>query len=253
MRKTILTIWIAALAAGPAFAKAEKATEPNRPLSKEQARRLETINKDIQQMRARIEANYSYQIEQVRLRAAEQIEDYEKSQRALLASKGMTTAMWIEQVGELPANHTKNSDGLWLPNDLIAKTEKQIAEVTQQIKQQADAQVAELERQKQYFLTKGLDELRKRLETSVLKPTAEQPLGTLCGIVYGAKKRSALINRKIVHEGDIVLGVKIVKIDKRKVYFEKAGIKWQQKVGQAPQEYWQVPETGVSKGAKPAV
>ena len=50
------------------------------------------------------------------------------------------------------------------------------------------------------------------------------------GIVYSEDNSSAVIGEQIVHEGDEVLGVTIVKINEKSVDFEMNGKKWTQKV-----------------------
>jgi len=55
--------------------------------------------------------------------------------------------------------------------------------------------------------------------------------GLVSGIAYSKDKQSAVINNKIiVHEGDTIAGITIVKIYKDKVEFTKNGKNWIQKV-----------------------
>jgi type II secretory pathway component PulC len=51
----------------------------------------------------------------------------------------------------------------------------------------------------------------------------------LKGILYSEDNPSALIGETIVAEGDIINGVKVVKINKDTVEFEKDGEKWTQR------------------------
>jgi CheY-like chemotaxis protein len=62
--------------------------------------------------------------------------------------------------------------------------------------------------------------------------------GTVVGILHGKEKPCALINIELVHEGDIRNGVKIVRINKDEVEFEKNGEKWTQKVLANPNPAW---------------
>jgi hypothetical protein len=55
---------------------------------------------------------------------------------------------------------------------------------------------------------------------------------TVRGIVYSSNKPSAIIANQIVGEGDVIVGVKIIKIGKDFVAFEKNGKRWQQQVRQ---------------------
>jgi hypothetical protein len=56
----------------------------------------------------------------------------------------------------------------------------------------------------------------------------------LKGILYSEGNSSALIGETIVREGDIIDGVKVVKINKKTVEFEKDGEKWTQRCGNSP-------------------
>jgi hypothetical protein len=55
---------------------------------------------------------------------------------------------------------------------------------------------------------------------------------TVRGIVYSSSKPTAIIADQIVGEGDVIVGVKIIKIGKDFVAFEKDGKRWQQQVRQ---------------------
>ncbi|GAI39939.1 unnamed protein product, partial [marine sediment metagenome] len=50
------------------------------------------------------------------------------------------------------------------------------------------------------------------------------------GIVYNEDNSSAVIGVQIVHEGDKVSGVTIIKINEKSVDFEMNGKRWTQKV-----------------------
>jgi hypothetical protein len=56
----------------------------------------------------------------------------------------------------------------------------------------------------------------------------------LRGILYSEGNSSALIGETIVREGDIIDGVKVIKINKKTVEFEKDGEKWIQHCGNSP-------------------
>jgi hypothetical protein len=66
--------------------------------------------------------------------------------------------------------------------------------------------------------------------------------GTVVGILYSKEKACALINHEVVCEGDITNGVKVVRIDKHKVEFEKDGERWTQKVLANPNSAWKTPK-----------
>jgi hypothetical protein len=69
------------------------------------------------------------------------------------------------------------------------------------------------------------------------KITATQD-GTIVGILYSEENSCVLINRELVYEGDISNGVKVVKIDRCEVEFERNGKKWTQKVLDNPNPAW---------------
>lgn len=73
--------------------------------------------------------------------------------------------------------------------------------------------------------------------------TAPMKAGTVLGILHGKGKPCALINIELVHEGDIRKGVKVVKIDKDKIEFEKNGERWMQKVLANPNPAWESSES----------
>ena len=63
--------------------------------------------------------------------------------------------------------------------------------------------------------------------------------GMITGIIYSENSPSALLNSQIIHEGDIIQGIKVVKIRKGAVEFEKDGKKWTQGLGGTPAPYWE--------------
>jgi hypothetical protein len=62
--------------------------------------------------------------------------------------------------------------------------------------------------------------------------------GTVTGISHCRGNSWALINHELVREGDIINGVRVVKINKRSVEFEKNGERWMQKVQANPNSVW---------------
>jgi len=55
--------------------------------------------------------------------------------------------------------------------------------------------------------------------------------GLLASILYSARVSSVVIDGRILHEGETIHGVKVVRIHEDKVELAKNGEKWQQKVG----------------------
>jgi hypothetical protein len=120
----------------------------------------------------------------------------------------------------------------------FAVAQSRIAERKSEILAKLEQETADLERQKNYALTVTLPELEKQLKQDLLKPEAKPTRGLVTGIVYSADKPSAIVDRQIVHEGDVIDGVTVVKIYKDNVKFSKKSKNWEQKVQQAPEAYW---------------
>lgn len=95
-----------------------------------------------------------------------------------------------------------------------------------------------LERQKEHALTVGFAKLEKQSKEDAITPKPKATHGLVKGIVYSSEKPSAVVDHKIVHEGEKIHGVAVVKIYIDKVEFEKNSKKWEQKVRQTPEAYW---------------
>jgi hypothetical protein len=83
-----------------------------------------------------------------------------------------------------------------------------------------------------YFLAraKGKDVVSPKEVVVSLKEVVDSPRKVaLKGILYSEDNPSVIIGSKIVKEGDIIDGVKVVKISKNTVEFEKDGEKWTQR------------------------
>jgi hypothetical protein len=120
----------------------------------------------------------------------------------------------------------------------FAVAQSKIAERKSEILAKLEFETADLERGRNYALTVTLPELEKRLKQDLLKPEPEPTHGLVTGIVYSADKPSAIVDRKIVHEGDVIHGATVVKIYQDKVKFSEKGKNWEQKVQQTPEAYW---------------
>ena len=62
--------------------------------------------------------------------------------------------------------------------------------------------------------------------------------GVVTGISYAKEGSSAAIGYEIVHDGDMIDGVKVVKIHIDKVEFEKNGKRWAQGVREKRNRSW---------------
>jgi len=120
----------------------------------------------------------------------------------------------------------------------FAVAQSLIAERKSEILAKLEYETADLERQKDYALTVTLPELEKRLKEDQLKPEPKPTHGVVTGIVYSEDKPSAIVDRKIVHEGDVIYGATVVKIYRDNVKFSRKSKNWEQKVQQPPESYW---------------
>jgi type II secretory pathway component PulC len=96
-----------------------------------------------------------------------------------------------------------------------------------------------LKNQKKYALAVEFAEFKKPLKEDASTTKSQEPYGLVTGIVYSPEKSSAVVDQKIVHEGDTIRCVVVAKIHKDKVLFEKSGNKWEQGVRQTPGTYWE--------------
>ena len=139
---------------------------------------------------------------------------------------------WTAQRGRLTF-----LEQLALNTQRLAEAEDSIARKKNDIITNYEWALAELEIQKRYALTVQLTELKQRLKEKPAKP-AEPTRGMLQGIVYSKQKPSALIEGKVVHEGDRLHKVKVTKINKDSVVFEKNNKTWKQKVREKQSSAW---------------
>ena len=79
------------------------------------------------------------------------------------------------------------------------------------------------------WTAKENDEVRKLLAP---EPTV------VTGISYAEEDPSAIVGYDIVREGDMIHGVRVVKIYRDKVEFEKDGKRWTQGVREKPNRAW---------------
>jgi hypothetical protein len=82
------------------------------------------------------------------------------------------------------------------------------------------------------------------MKSSNLKKEQEQELqtppdiGWVNGILYSEDNPSVVLDKDIVYEGQAVHGVKVLKVYKDRVEFEKDGKRWEQKLKEEPNMYW---------------
>lgn len=120
----------------------------------------------------------------------------------------------------------------------LAVALSRIAKRKNDILNRSEFEALNLENQKEYALSAELAELEKTLSEEPPTPKSKETYGLLLGIVYSPDKSSAVVDNKILHEGDSIHGVHVFKIYEGKVVFEKNGNRWEQVVRQTPDTYW---------------
>ena len=73
-------------------------------------------------------------------------------------------------------------------------------------------------------------------------PSHTAACGMVNGILLGTDRSLALIDGQVVKTGETIYGVRIVGIEKGKVYFEKNDREWVQRVHQRPDPAWDEPD-----------
>lgn len=71
-----------------------------------------------------------------------------------------------------------------------------------------------------------------------IDPAQTAARGTVEGIIYCIEDSTALVDGLILKEGDTLYGVRIVKIDRGKVTFEKGDERWEQRIREMPNPKW---------------
>lgn len=226
-----------------------------------QKKEFEEVEKYISRHRRGIENYYNGQLVELKLRAQSKIRLLEVAEKAVYASLAAQAevakvVLHIDDYGYRAPWYlvAKTERMLQLKNeresygdfeDSIKKSPKRfavahsrIAERKNRILAKLEWETVNLEQRKQYALTDGLAQFEKRLKEDVLKPKPKATRGVVTGVLYSMYKPSAIVDHKIVHEGDTIHGVTVVKIYKDKVKFSKKGKNWEQEVRQTPEAYW---------------
>ncbi len=230
--------------------KQQQLSDPDQQLAQPQ---VEEIEKYIARLRQGIENYYAGQLIEVQQRAEAEIRLLEVADKAVYAglaeqaevakvvlhinNYGYRAPWYLEAETERMLQLKDKYNKLKSP-ERFAVAQSRIAESKSDVLAKLAYETADLERQKNYALTVTLPELEKRLKEDQLKPEPKPTHGVVAGIVYSEDKPSAIIDRKIVHEGDVIYGATVVKIYRDSVKFSKKGKNWEQKVQQTPEAYW---------------
>jgi len=236
MQKKSLIVWMfiaVAMLSGVANTAAGK--------KQSQQEQLEEIEKYISQQRQKIEDSYIGQSTDLRLRAEGQIRLLEVVKQAIYApldaqAEVAETVLQINGYENVPFGRFKVATETSPKRFAVAQS--RISEVKNDILAKGEFEAIRLEKLKRYALTVGLPELEGKLKENVLAAKPKPTRGVITGIVYAEENPSAIIDGKIVHEGDRIHNVKVVKIHRDKIEFEKKNKKWKQTVQEAPGAFW---------------
>jgi hypothetical protein len=189
---------------------------------------LQSIEAYISKSRLQTERYYADRLSALKFRADKEIRQLEEAEKGKLAATGeMKKRQYFEDYGVIL------SDGL-NSKEQIDATDKQIAARTKNIMANLELDIQYLEQQKNYDLTVRLPSLEAQLKDDLLTPRPEPLRGTVTGILLSKEKQLALINHEIVTTGDVLYGVKIIRILQDAVEFEKGGKVWKQGPGESP-------------------
>ena len=212
------------------------------------------IDKYISRLRRRIETSYEYRMLELQQRAESEIRLLDVADKGCFSSLAAQaevakTVLHVNTYGyQAPwFRKAKTERTLQLKGDFerlplvkdeleysakrFAVAQTRITERKNRVLAKLQCEAIDLEKHKQYALTTGLEALEKRLRENMLAPEPQAPPRVVTGIVYSEDKPSAIIDRNVVHEGQTVHGVKVVKISRSRVEFEKQGSRWSQSVG----------------------
>jgi hypothetical protein len=124
------------------------------------------------------------------------------------------------------------------PAQRLAVALTRIAERKSDILSTAELEVLNLENQKKHALAFKSKPFEKSLQENGPVEESESVQGLVTSIVYSPEKSSAVVDSKIMHEGDVIHGVTVVKIYKDRIVFGKNRNRWEQTVRQTPGAYW---------------
>lgn len=87
-----------------------------------------------------------------------------------------------------------------------------------------------------------LDYTAPRTASSSTKSTSqgypEHQKGRVIGIMCSPAKISAMVGSTLVHEGEMIADIRVIKIEKGKVHFKKLGSEWSQTLYDPPSQHW---------------
>ncbi len=124
------------------------------------------------------------------------------------------------------------------PAERLAVALSRIAKRKSDILSRSELEALNLEYQKKHALASEAMQPEKTIRESGLIKKSELMQGLVTSIVCSPDKSSTVVDSKIMHEGEKIHGVTVVKIFKDRIVFEKNRNRWEQTVRQTPGAYW---------------
>ena len=231
-------------------------------LTEYQREQLEEIDRYIADLRRGIENNYRDRAAELKSRAEIKIRSLE------VADKGVFSSL-VEQAeiakNILELNNSENfTRGFWRkavsdewkldefenyfhfeptyrtirPAKLFTTFQTLVAASKNNIYKKYEAGFATLQKNKTYALNVLLPELEEKLKQNLTKSQDKIAGGVISGIVCSEDKNSAVVDGKIIQQGDTLGQIKVVKVHHEHIEFEKNGKNWTQKIGEPGGSYW---------------
>ncbi len=172
-----------------------------------------------------IEQYYQTQIELLQRQADAELKQFEQTLKDKEAIRENSAEYLKYKLGGYPGGESGVT-----PQEAKATVESRTAEEKKRIAARLEEAIAELEKQKGQRLSM-LGRLQQQLKEAVRQPESKGRL-VVNGIAYSKERQTAMIGGQIVRKGDVIDGVRIVDIQRRKVEFEKNGKTWTQGVGE---------------------
>jgi len=184
-----------------------------------------------------IESRFAFMLAELQLRSERQIRLLEVAEQVPSGLSPSIQLYCVEAVLRLNGydspRYQGNGEDPDIAGERLAAALTKTAKIKRDIIARTEFEAAALERQ----LHAALRDVEKDISRTVSPVVARvTPRGVVQGIVYSTDRPGVLIDGQILHEGDAVNGVLIVKIYPDQVGFGKDNQTWMQKVGQNPQQ-----------------
>jgi hypothetical protein len=206
-----------------------------------QQEQIKQIENYISPQRQKIEDYYENKLAELELNRDAEIGLLEVADKGTFSTLAAQAKIAETVLGIKEAPKPKGSIEDWIDKSprRFAEVQSRIAEAKSDVFAGYDQAATKLEKQKRYALTVRLPELEERLKENLSAEKPQPTVGLVSGIVYSELKPSAIIGGKIVRQQETIQGVKIVRIYRDRVEFEKNGKKWEQKVREPAKAHWQ--------------